>query len=331
MPSLRVDTRRGADARGAEVHVVRDGRLDFAEVVERLRDERRRRLAVDWILGADVHALPLLPRRRRVDARADVPRIDRKLEVGAAGEVVGIVHAIVQALAPVGGGAYRQVGAGGEADHADPARVYRVLLRVAPEDADRALDVAERSVALVGRAVQQHRGGEPDGVEPVRDLGSLLVPSELRVAAAGENHHHRLRAVALRREEREERVVDVGDDEVALPELVLHVPDGLVVRLHRDLALGPELRVGCRIVLPELGDKRLARLGRLGVRAVALRVALLPRNLGGGLGERGCRDSGDEKSRKCAATTDMPEARFCFHTEILPHRRPVAQVANGPH
>ena len=276
MSAVRVYPRRGAHPRAAQVQVVGDGRLDLAEVVDRLRDEGGRRLGVDGILGAHLHAPPSAAGFRGDVAVADIPRIYRQLEVGTAGKVVRVVDSVVHAPAPVGRGAYREVGACGESDHSHAPRVDVVLRGVAPQDADCALDVAQRRVALVRRAVQEDGGGESYGVEPVRDLRALLVPSELAVSSARKYHDDRLRALALRGEEGEERIVYVRDYEVALPELVLEVRDRLVAGLHRDLAFGPQPGVRGGVVPPELRDERGAGLGRVGVRAVALRIVFLP-------------------------------------------------------
>ena len=185
MAAVRIYPHGRIDPRLPQMPVVRHSRLDLAEVVDRLRDERRGSLRVDGVLRTDIHALPSRPRLCRIPAMADVPRIDRHLEVGTARIVVRVVDALVHALAPVGGSAYRKVGAGGKADDADASRVYAVLRGIAPQDADCALHVAERRVALVRRTVQQHGGGETKRVEPIRYLGALLVPSELPVPSAG--------------------------------------------------------------------------------------------------------------------------------------------------
>ena len=94
----------------------------------------------------------------------------------------------------VGVGAHEggEVASGGEADDADFVGVDVPLGGVGAGDADGLLGVLHvlgvfGEAAAFGDSVFDGDAGDADGVEPVADLGAFEVPSEVVVAAAGED------------------------------------------------------------------------------------------------------------------------------------------------
>src|SRR5262249_47188219 len=110
--------------------------------------------------------------------------------------------------------------AGREANHADLLRVDPQFLSPAPHQAHRTLRVLERpqrrhALDVAGpawAAVLEDDPGDPDRVQPGRDLFALNVPAEIVVTAAGTDQHGDAGVLVLRRwEHRQRRLADVGD------------------------------------------------------------------------------------------------------------------------
>ena len=80
-----------------------------------------------------------------------------------------------------------QVAAGGESHDADAVRRDTEFFRARTDDAEGALDVFELRGIVIARAeaILQHEGRHAQRVQPVSDLGALLVNRQVNVSAAG--------------------------------------------------------------------------------------------------------------------------------------------------
>src|SRR5208283_1370838 len=124
-----------------------------------------------------------------------------------------------------GGG---KVGAGGEAENADPVRVDVPIGGMGADDTESSLGILESSRRLgigpgIGYAVFEQDTGNAGGVEPVTHLGAFQVDRQNVVAAAGKGGNGGAGVLPLGRVKNEGRCGDVAetDDRLAGHEAVL--------------------------------------------------------------------------------------------------------------
>ena len=137
-------------------------------------------------------------------------------------------------------GGRREMAAGRAAEQADALRLHAPLRRPRPHRPDGTQRIAQRSgMAVFNSPVFEHEDGDPESIQPARDLAALRPHGNADVAATGRVNHRRAVGRACRRRiDRQRRAVDVREPTVAV--VLLGAGVGLEVR-H---AFGPEVDHG---------------------------------------------------------------------------------------
>lgn len=140
---------------------------------------------------------------------AQIGRINQQSIIGAERHPVRFVNRLIRHRFRRSGDGRRQVGSRRKAEATQPVRPDAERFRMEADEPHRPRGVGARGFPQVRAAVLQQESGESDRIEPAADIASLVIPRQKLIAAAGADHHRRMRSTAADRKKGQRRARDI--------------------------------------------------------------------------------------------------------------------------